>query len=293
MNLKDFLTTYAAPKPPRIQARPQPAPTRTLADFLRAHAVPAQQRGLEALAYTAALDPAGRPSDAVRAYLRTHRDAALRRGELLAHARTVMRATPGRRALLPEVPTRFVPRDPSAFGYAARESGFLSTPMLAMEAFSGGGLFSLASALEGNIEVDDCEWSKPAVATRARNRKLLRLAFTPETKDARTWRPPTTTPNGLDLLFGGPPCSPFSKGAELGRSDRERGWNASDNFFPVALDWMCDLQPRVVVWENAPTLVERDDYRRWLTAWQKQARAIGYDSAAHVLDAADFGKSVV
>ena len=289
MNLQDFLTTYAAPKPPRIQARPQPAPTRTLADFLRAHGVPAQQRGLEALAYTAALDPAGRPSDAVRAYLRTHRDAALRRGELLAQARTVMRATPGRRALLPEVPTRFVPRDPSAFGYAARESGFLSTPMLAMEAFSGGGLFSLASALEGNIEVDDCEWSKPAVATRARNRKLLRLAFTPETKDARTWRPPTTTPNGLDLLFGGPPCSPFSKGAELGRSDRERGWNASDNFFPVALDWMCDLQPRVVVWENAPTLVERDDYRRWLTAWQKQARAIGYDSVAHVLDAADFG----
>ena len=35
MNLQGFLTTYAAPKPPRIQARPQPAPTRTLADFLR------------------------------------------------------------------------------------------------------------------------------------------------------------------------------------------------------------------------------------------------------------------
>jgi DNA (cytosine-5)-methyltransferase 1 len=44
MNLQDFLTTYAAPKPPRIQARPQPAPTRTLADFLRAHAVPAQRQ---------------------------------------------------------------------------------------------------------------------------------------------------------------------------------------------------------------------------------------------------------
>ena len=56
MNLQDVLTTYAVAQAPRIQARPQPAPTRTLADFLRAHVVPAQQRGLEALAYTAALD---------------------------------------------------------------------------------------------------------------------------------------------------------------------------------------------------------------------------------------------
>ena len=44
MNLQDFLSTYAAAQAPRIQARPQPAPTRTLADFLRAHAVPAQRQ---------------------------------------------------------------------------------------------------------------------------------------------------------------------------------------------------------------------------------------------------------
>jgi DNA (cytosine-5)-methyltransferase 1 len=44
MNLKDFLTTYAAAQAPRIQARPQPAPTRTLADFLRTHALPTQQQ---------------------------------------------------------------------------------------------------------------------------------------------------------------------------------------------------------------------------------------------------------
>jgi site-specific DNA-cytosine methylase len=37
------------------------------------------------------------------------------------------------------------------------------------------------------------------------------------------------------------------------------------------------------MWPSTPST------RRWLTAWQKQARAIGYDSAAHVLDAADFG----
>ena len=41
MNLQDFLTTYAVAQAPRIQARPQPAPTRTLADFLRAFVVPA------------------------------------------------------------------------------------------------------------------------------------------------------------------------------------------------------------------------------------------------------------
>ena len=44
MNLQDFLTAYAAPQVPRVQARPQPAPTRTLADFLRAHTLPVQRQ---------------------------------------------------------------------------------------------------------------------------------------------------------------------------------------------------------------------------------------------------------
>ena len=41
MNIRDLLATLAAPPAPRAQARPQAAPTRTLADFLRAHVVKA------------------------------------------------------------------------------------------------------------------------------------------------------------------------------------------------------------------------------------------------------------
>jgi len=237
-----------------------------------------------------ARDPEGRPSDAVRAYLLAHPADAGSRGALLRDARRLLEQAPGQ-AHVPATPSRVLARNPAHHGYPVelRDPASDRFPLLAMEAFSGGGLFSLASAIEGNIEVADCEWNKAAVATRHRNRESLRLAFDPVRADARTWRPSTRTPGGLDLLFGGPPCSPFSKGAEMGRSDRDRGWRAADNFFPLALDWMVDLQPRAVAWENAPTLLEKPEYRQWLETWQAEARIAGYDSEAHVLDAADFG----
>jgi site-specific DNA-cytosine methylase len=284
MLLSDFIR-----KPSRAQSKPQAKPQR---DTKPAPQTVRQQvyTEIDDLARQAARSKDGRPSDAVRAYIKQNPGAGMRRGELLARARAVMLEVPSRAAVVPSTPLRVTKRDPNRWGYPNHgKQAFLDAPLLGMEAFSGGGLFSLASALEGNIEVADCEWNKWAVATRARNAKLLRLAFKPETNDARLWRPPLDTPDGLDLLFGGPPCSPFSKGADLGRSGRDRGWLADDNFFPVALDWICDLQPRVVVWENAPTLMERPEYREWLDAWRAQARAIGYESAAHVLDAADFG----
>jgi site-specific DNA-cytosine methylase len=158
-----------------------------------------------------------------------------------------------------------------------------------MEVFSGGGLFTLASALEGNIEVADCEIDRAAMATRKRNRRLLRLTGDPHVSDAHAWRPTTRTPGGIDLLFGGPPCKWASRASALGRSGRERGWSAKDNFFPQVLDWVCDLQPRVGVFENAPTLVETPRYHDFMAQWQHQLRAIGYDSAIHLLAAADFG----
>ena len=265
------------------QVRPQP----------QAQAPPARLRGgsLDDLARQAARRRDGRPSEAVRAWLKTHPQDQDRRGELLARARKAMATVRGAKAHLPPTPRKAQPRAARDHGYQTLDHNevWQETPLLTMEAFAGGGLLTLASALEGNIEVDGFEIAKPAIATQKRNAGLLRLAHDPNPTEASAWRPSTRTPDGLDLLYGGPPCVWASKGANLGRSEWERGWFSKDNYFPMSLDWICDLQPRVVVWENAPELGESDKYRPWLALWRKQVSALGYDMAVHVLAAADFG----
>ena len=246
----------------------------SLFDSLKAAKGP-RREGLSKLAKKYAVRSGGRPSDAVREYLRSRPEEADRRGQLLAAARQVMVTLP--RSVYDVPVHRRMPRK--------RVGG---QELLAIEVFAGGGLFSLANAIEGNAEVDSCEISGPATKTRAHNQGALNLRHTPRTSDARTWRPPLNVPDGVDLLFGGPPCKPFSKGAYLGRGQRQRGWLAPDNFFPVALDWICDLQPRIVCFENAPDLA-KGKYRAYLDQWMEQVSALGYDSAAHLLKAADFG----
>jgi site-specific DNA-cytosine methylase len=273
------------PRPPAAQARrARPVSPRG----------PSGGGGLDALAVDAARDPRGRPSDAVRRWLKAHPADDERRGELLQRAREVMLAQPrrARRAHLPPTPRAVTQRSSGDHGYPMIDPGrepWLAQPLLTMEVFSGGGLLTLASALEGNIEVDDCEIEKPAVATRQRNRRLLRMEREAVAQDARTWRPATRTPHGLDMLYGGPPCKFASRASAMSRSGQERDWGAKDNFFPQVLDWICDLQPRVGAFENAPTLVETPRYREFMRQWQEQLRLIGYDSALHLLAAADFG----
>ena len=86
------------------------------------------------------------------------------------------------------------------------------------------------------------------------------------------------------------PCKVFSKGPSLGGWLRNAPGTPGDNFFPIALDWICDLQPRVVCFENSPQLVTKNEYRTWIAEWQEQAGFLGYDSVVHLLKAADFGK---
>ena len=244
--------------------------------------------GLRDAALSYAKRDDGRASDAVRDYLKTNKDAARDRGRLLAQARQIMLDAG---ADLPPVPTGFnmMPMPSGAMNTSAG----VNSPLYTIEAFSGGGLWELASAIEGNVIIGSCEQWAPANKTRKTNEGLLNNIGGPPDLDARTWRPPIRTreqggPN-IDLLFGGPPCQPFSKGSEMGRAQRDRGWGAKDNFFPTALDWMADLQPRVVVWENAPLLVENKRYNAWIRRWQEQARDIGYDSTLYLLEAAHFG----
>jgi site-specific DNA-cytosine methylase len=230
----------------------------------------------------------GRASDAVRDYLKTRPADAKNRGKLLAQARQIMLDAD---AKLPPVPTSFKPM-PMPSG-AMNTSADVNSPLYTIEAFSGGGLWELASAIEGNVIIGSSEKWSPANETRKTNEGLLNNIGGPPDLNARTWRPPIRTeeqggPN-IDLLFGGPPCQPFSKGSEMGRAQRDRGEFAEDNMFPITLDWMADLQPRVVIWENAPELVKSKKMNEYIKRWQQQARDIGYDSTLYLLEAAHFG----
>ena len=244
--------------------------------------------GLRRAALKCAKQDDGRASDAVRKYLETNKAADLDRGKLLAQARQIMLDAG---AKLPPVPTSFKPMPmPSE---AMNTSADVNSPLYTIEAFSGGGLWELASAIEGNVIIGSSEKWPPANETRKTNEGLLNNIGGPPDLNARMWRPPIRTrkqggPN-IDLLFGGPPCQPFSKGSEMGRAQRDRGEFAEDNMFPITLDWMADLQPRVVIWENAPELVKSKKMNEYIKRWQQQARDIGYDSTLYLLEAAHFG----
>lgn len=162
-------------------------------------------------------------------------------------------------------------------------------PMTILDAFAGGGLLNLAMHIEGARTVDLCEINKWAVETLNANRhRWYGIGIEAVSCDARDWEP-RRSPGNVDLLTGGPPCKPFSKGAEMHRRV-ELGPTAPDNFFPRVLDWVCDVQPRVVALENSSRIVEDARFREWFeVAWVPQMEALGYRVAFWNLSAADFG----
>jgi DNA (cytosine-5)-methyltransferase 1 len=94
--------------------------------------------------------------------------------------------------------------------------------------------------------------------------------------DASPWR------GEVDLLAGGVPCPPFSKaGRQLGADDER-------DLFPAALDLVDDCQPRAVMLENVPGIMDAKfaDYRRGV---EDRLLDRGYKTFWDIVQAADFG----
>lgn len=181
---------------------------------------------------------------------------------LLAHrARLLMLA----RAALPHQP-----RTPDQLKFSGDTT--------VVEAFSGGGLYALALRLEGFEHRALCEWNASAVETLQKN------GFKAQITDAFTWVPPKV-PYGLDLLTGGPPCTAFSKAAQM--KQKEIGPAAPDNMLPLTLDWVADLRPRIVVFENSSELLTT--WKDYLDLYLGQLATLGYASAVWHLYAPDYG----
>jgi DNA (cytosine-5)-methyltransferase 1 len=165
--------------------------------------------------------------------------------------------------------------------------------LYAAEAFAGGGLFSLALAVEGFELGEVCEWERPMRETLHMNFEHVEpeIAF-----DARMWTP-KVPPGGIDLLCGGPPCQPWSgAGKRLGPEDKRDMW-------PHVLRWAREVRPRLILMENNGSTPESrkragqglkpgilaDEFHGYVTDWWAQMDAIGYEGVIWSTLAADYG----
>lgn len=85
----------------------------------------------------------------------------------------------------------------------------------------------------------------------------------------------------IDIVIGGPPCQPFSRfGNQMGMEDARDG-------FPVFIDAVKRLQPRVFMFENVANILGR--HKWYLDLIVKELQQLGYIVEYRVLNAVNFG----
>jgi hypothetical protein len=195
----------------------------------------------------------------------------------------------------PDAPTRLAPKRlrSTVNSYGVRVE-VPADHLAIVEPFAGAGLMGLAFHIEGCTTIDVCEYLKwPVESMKANNDGYFGLQWSDvsklKTQDARTWVP-ARIEGGVDAIVGGVPCKAWSDAARLGRTPDQIGPAADDNYFPLVLDWICDLQPRMVLIENVSKLLTVDSFRRWFQReWGRQLDALGYTLLMHRMFAADYG----
>lgn len=85
----------------------------------------------------------------------------------------------------------------------------------------------------------------------------------------------------IDIVIGGPPCQPFSRfGNQKGIEDARDG-------FPVFIDAVKRLKPRVFLFENVANILGR--HKWYLDLIVEELRKLGYMVEYRVLNAVDYG----
>lgn len=86
----------------------------------------------------------------------------------------------------------------------------------------------------------------------------------------------------VDVIFGGPPCQPFSTGGlRLGTGDAR-------NMFPEFMRALKEVRPAAFLAENVPGLATRNRVQ-YLAELLNEFEAIGYNVSWRVVSAADYG----
>lgn len=97
------------------------------------------------------------------------------------------------------------------------------------------------------------------------------------------WRAEGTTPTGVDVVVGVPPCQGFST---LGKRDAE---DARNRLWEQYAKTLSKVRPRYFVVENVPAFGKSPQYRDFLATTQPGAALEEYSFDFHVLNAADYG----
>lgn len=85
----------------------------------------------------------------------------------------------------------------------------------------------------------------------------------------------------IDIIIGGPPCQPFSRfGNQKGMEDARDG-------FPIFIDAVRRLQPKVFLFENVANILGR--HKWYLDLIVQELQKLGYIVEYKVLNAVDYG----
>ena len=87
--------------------------------------------------------------------------------------------------------------------------------------------------------------------------------------------------DNIDIVIGGPPCQPFSRfGNQMGIEDARDG-------FPVFIDAVRRLQPKVFLFDNVANILGR--HKWYLDLIVKELQNLGYYVYYKILNAVDYG----
>lgn len=149
-------------------------------------------------------------------------------------------------------------------------------PLRAVSLFSGAGGFDLGAQQAGIETVLAVEWAPDAAAT-------YRAAFPHTVLHTGDVRDQDFDAVGhVDIVFGSPPCQPFSAGGQ------HRGRVDPRDMIPAFIEAVRVMQPRAFVMENVPGLATRP-HDAYLSSVLQRLAMLGYSVNWTVLDAVGFG----
>ena len=148
--------------------------------------------------------------------------------------------------------------------------------LTAIDLFSGPGGLAIGMKRAGISPVMGVEFNKDAVATYRthtdsdhRFEDIRAIDFTPYQ-------------GRIDVVYGGPPCQPFSMGGV------RQGHNDERDMVPQFVRAVSQVQPAAFLMENVPGLITTK-YRSYFDWMLQELESIGFSVAWRVVSAADFG----
>lgn len=150
----------------------------------------------------------------------------------------------------------------------------ITEPIKVLDLFAGCGGLSLGFEAAG-FETIGFEMEDAAVDTY--NKNLVGTCYNQMLSVGYEY----PAPENIDIVIGGPPCQPFS------RSGSQKGIKDSRDGFPIFIDAIARLRPKVFLFENVANLLGR--HKWYFDQVVKELRDLGYLVDFRILNAKDYG----